>query len=90
MKARLLIDEQLIGCGLLLRSIGYDVVLVSDTGLQKDEDLVEYAIKNSLFVITEDNGMATLCKFRSVPHLHLDVTMKARVIVEELKKMGIN
>ena len=90
MKARLLIDEQLIGCGLLLRSIGFDVVLVSDTGLQKDEDLVEYAVKNSLFVITEDNGMATLCKFRNVPYLHLDVTMKARVIVEELKKMDIN
>lgn len=87
---RLLIDEQLLGCGLLLKSIGYDVVLANETGIQKDEDLVEYAIKNGLFVITEDNGMATLCKFRNVPHLHLDVSMKAKVIVEELKKQNIN
>ena len=84
---KLLIDEQLLGCGLLLKTIGYDVVLTTETGFQKDEDLVEYAIKNGLFVITEDNGMATLCKFRNVPYLHLDVSLKAKVIVEELKKL---
>ena len=89
-KLKLLIDEQLLGCGLLLKSIGYDVVLANETGTQRDEDLVEYAIKKGLFVITEDNGMATLCKFRNVPHLHLDVSMKAKVIVEELKKQNIN
>ncbi|MFQ6074881.1 MAG: DUF5615 family PIN-like protein [Candidatus Bathyarchaeia archaeon] len=89
MGMKLLIDEQLLGCGSLLKSIGYDVVLANETGLQKDEALVEYAIENGLFVITEDNGMATLCKFRDVPHLHLDVSLKARVIVEELKKRGI-
>lgn len=86
---RLLIDEQLLGCGALLRSVGYDVVLANETGLQRDEDLVEYAVKNGLFVVTEDNGMATLCKFRDVPYLHLDVSMKARIIVEELKKRNI-
>ena len=84
---KLLIDAQLLGCGLLLRSIGYDVVLANETEFHKDEDLVEYAIKNELFVITEDNGMATLCKFRGVPHLHFDVSMKAKVLVEELKKL---
>jgi len=79
-KLKLLIDEQLLGCGMLLRSIGFNFVLASETGLQKDEDLVEYAIQNDLVVITEDNGMATLCTFRSVPHFHFDVSTKARVI----------
>jgi predicted nuclease of predicted toxin-antitoxin system len=82
---KLLIDEQLLGCGLLLRSIGYDVILANEIGMQKDEELVDYAIQNDLFVITEDNGMATLCKFRDVPHLHFDVSMKAKIIMEELK-----
>lgn len=82
---KLLIDEQLLGCGILLRSIGYDVILANEIGMQKDEELVDYAIQNDLLVITEDNGMATLCKFRDVPHLHFDVSMKARVIMEELK-----
>ena len=86
MEMKLLIDEQLLGCGVLLRSIGYDVVLSNETGVQKDEDLVEYAIQNDLVVITEDNGMATLCKFRSVPHFHFDVSTKAKVIAEELKR----
>ncbi len=86
---KLLIDEQLLGCGLLLRSIGYDLVLANETGLQKDEELVEYALKNNLFVITEDNGMVTLCKFRNVPYLHFDVSMKAKVIVEELNRINI-
>ena len=90
MTVKLLIDEQLLGCGLLLRSIGYDVVLSNETGVQKDEDLVEYAIKNDLFVITEDNGMATHCKFRDVPYLHLDVSMKAKVLLDELKKLNIS
>lgn len=85
---KLLIDEQLLGCGLLLKSIGYDVVLANETGLKKDEDLVKYAINNELLIITEDKGMATLCKFRGVPHLHLDISIKARLIVEELEKRG--
>jgi predicted nuclease of predicted toxin-antitoxin system len=89
MKMKLLIDEQLLGCGLLLRSIGYDVVLANETGFQKDEELVEHALKNNLFVITEDNGMVTLCRFRNVPHLHFDVSMKAKVIVEELDRLSI-
>lgn len=84
---KLLIDEQLLGCGLLLRSIGYDIVLANETGIQQDKDLVEYAMKKNLFIITEDNGMATQCKFRDVPYLHLDVSMKAKVIIEELKKL---
>ena len=86
---KLLIDEQLIGCGILLRSIGYPLVLANETGIQKDEDLVEYAIQKGLFIVTEDNGMAILCKFRNVPHLHIDVAMKAQMIVDELKKVNI-
>ncbi len=86
---KLLIDEQLLGCGILLRSIGYDVILANETGFQKDKDLVDYAVKNDLFIITEDNGMVTLCKFRNVQHLHFDVSLKAKVIVKELKKLNI-
>ena len=86
---KLLVDEQLLGCGILLRSIGYDVILSNETGFQKDKDLVDYAIKNNLFIITEDNGMVTLCKFRNVPHLHIDVSLKAKIIIEELKKLNI-
>ena len=86
---KLLIDEQLLGCGLLLRSIGYDVLLANETGLQKDPALVEYAKKHHLFVVTEDNGMATLCKFREVPYLHIDVSLKAKMIVRELRQLGI-
>ncbi len=89
MNMKLLIDEQLLGCGILLRSIGYDVILANETGFQKDKDLVDYAIKNNLFIITEDNGMVTLCKFRNVPHLHFDVSLKAKIIIEELKKLNI-
>jgi len=87
MTLKLLVDEQLLGCGILLRSIGYDVVLANETGLQKDKDLVNYALKKDLVIITEDNGMVTLCKFRNVPHLHFDISLKAKVIVEELKKL---
>lgn len=89
LKARLLIDEQLLGCGFMLRSVGYDVVLANETGLQKDEELVDCAMKNKLFVVTEDNGMAALCRFRDVPCLHLDIVMKAKIIVDELKKLNI-
>ncbi len=64
-------------------------MLANETGVQRDTDLVEYAIQNGLFIVTEDKGMASLCKFRNVPHLHLDVSMKARMIVDELKKQNI-
>lgn len=86
---KLLIDEQLLGCGLLLRSIGYDVLLANETGLQKDAALVEHAKINHLFVITEDNGMVTLCKFHEVSCLHIDVSLKAKMIVRELRQLGI-
>jgi predicted nuclease of predicted toxin-antitoxin system len=85
----LLIDEQLLGCGVLLKAIGYPVVLANETGLQRDTELVEYALQNDLFIVTEDNGMASLCKFRNVPHLHLDVSLKAKMIVDELQKQNI-
>ena len=86
---KLLIDEQLLGCGVLLKAIGYPVVLANETGLQRDTELVEYALQNDLFIVTEDNGMASLCKFRNVPHLHLDVSLKAKMIVDELQKQNI-
>jgi len=89
MKTRLLLDEQLLGCGVMLKSIGYEVVLANETGVQRDEDLAEYAIQNHCFVITEDNGMAAICKFRNVPYVHLDIVTKAKLIVEELKKQGV-
>jgi predicted nuclease of predicted toxin-antitoxin system len=86
---KLLIDEQLLGCGVLLKAIGYPVVLANETGLQRDTELVEYALQNDLFIVTEDNGMASLCKFRNVPHLHLDVSLKAKMIVDEFQKQNI-
>lgn len=89
MRMKLLIDEQLRGCGVLLKSVGYDLMLANETGLQRDEELVDYAVKNNLLVVTEDNGMAAQCKFRNVPHFHLDVTVKARIILEELKKQDV-
>jgi len=73
----------------LLKAIGYPVVLANETGLQRDTELVEYALQNDLFIVTEDNGMASLCKFRNVPHLHLDVSLKAKMIVDELQKQNI-
>ena len=60
MRVKILIDEQLSGCGLLLRTIGYDVVLSNELGLQRDEELIEYAVKNDMLMVTEDNGMATV------------------------------
>lgn len=74
---------------MLLKAIGYPVVLANETGLQRDTELVEYALQNDLFIVTEDNGMASLCKFRNVPHLHLDVSLKAKMIVDELQKQNI-
>jgi predicted nuclease of predicted toxin-antitoxin system len=90
MELKLLIDEQLLGCGVLLKSIGYQVVLANETGVQLDTDLIEYAIQNGLFIVTEDKGMASLCKFRNVPHLHIDVSMKAKMIVDQLKRKASN
>ncbi len=66
------------------------MILANETGFQKDKDLVGYALKNGLLIITEDKGMATLCKFRNVQHLHFDISMKAKVIDEELKKLNIS
>ncbi len=45
---KLLIDEQLLGCGLLLRSIGYDVLLANETGLQKDPALTLLIMQKSI------------------------------------------
>lgn len=83
---KLLVDEQLAGCAMLLRTKGWDVLTAQELLEHRDEDLVEYALKNECFVITEDKDMADICKFREVPYLHLDVVMKARIIDEELRR----
>lgn len=50
---KLFVGEQLLECGLLLRSIGYNAVLVNETGFQKDKVLIDYAVK--LYLLKEES-----------------------------------
>jgi predicted nuclease of predicted toxin-antitoxin system len=53
---KLLLDEMYAGLKEYLEALGYQVLTAQESGLQgaKDRDIVEYAVKHSLILVTQD------------------------------------
>jgi uncharacterized protein with PIN domain len=64
---RVLVDEQLEGMVILLRSAGFEIVSVKDTYPgEADEKLVLIAQKEGLVFVTEDTRAADVARFHNV------------------------
>jgi predicted nuclease of predicted toxin-antitoxin system len=86
---KVLLDEMYTGLKEYLQTLGWDVLTVEDVDMKgaKDKQIVEYAAKNSLPLVTADEKNADLAQLRGVPYILVSKIMLAKIIDEELRKL---
>ena len=86
---KILLDEMYTGLKEYLQTLGWDVLTVEDVGLKsaKDEQIAEYAARNSLLLVTADERNADLAKLQGVPCVLVSKMMLTKIIDAELKKI---
>jgi predicted nuclease of predicted toxin-antitoxin system len=87
-KVKLLLDEMYTGFKEYLESMGWEVLTVEEVGLRgaKDSEVVDYAKRKGLVVVTQDQRTAELAQLRGVECVHISNLMVAKLIDAELRK----
>jgi len=88
LRVKLLLDEMYTGLKEYLQALGWDVVTVHDANLAgaSDRKIVEYAERNGLLLVTQDEKHADLASLRHVPCVLISKTMLTKMIDAELRK----
>ena len=71
-----------------LQTLGWEVLTVQDAKLTgaSDKKIAEYAAKNQLLLVTQDEKHADLASLRGVPCLLISKVMLTKMIDSELRK----
>jgi len=71
-----------------LQALGWEVLTVQDVNLTGAEDkkIVEYAEKNRLLLVTQDEKHADLASLRGVPCVLISKVMLTKMIDAELRR----
>ena len=85
---KLLLDEMYTGLKEYLQTMDWDVITVHDAKLAgaSDRKVVDYAEKNGLLLVTQDEKHADLATLRHVPCVLISKLMLTRMIDAELRK----
>ncbi|MEM2995462.1 MAG: DUF5615 family PIN-like protein [Candidatus Bathyarchaeia archaeon] len=85
---KILLDEMYAGLKEYFETFGWEVLTVQEVGLQgaKDKDIVEYAKKNNLLLITQDQKPAELAELLGVKYVLISNAMIAKITHEKIKE----
>jgi len=85
---KLLLDEMYAGLKEYFETLGYEVVTAQEAGLKsaKDRDIVEYARKLSLILVTQDQKPAELAELLGVKFVLISSAMIAKVADAKIKE----
>jgi len=85
---RVLLDEMFAGLKEYLQVLGWDVLTVQEAGLQgaKDREVVEYAGKNELLLLTQDSKPAELAELLGVKYILISNALIAKVADEKIRE----
>lgn len=85
---KLLLDEMYTGLKEYLQTLGWNVLTVQDVKLKgaSDKKILEYAEKNSMVLVTQDEKHADLAGLKHVPCVLISKVMLTKMIDSELKK----
>lgn len=85
---KLLLDEMYAGLNEYFETLGWQVVTAQDVGLQgaRDKDIVEYAKRNNLLIVTQDQKPADLADLMGVKHVLISSAMIAKIADEKIKE----
>lgn len=84
---KLLLDEMYSGLREYFETLGYQVQTAQEAGLKaaKDREIVEYANKNSLILVTQDQKPAELAELLGVKCIFISNLMIAKLVDEKIK-----
>ncbi len=85
---QLLLDEMYAGLKEYFETLGYDVQTVQEAGLKgaKDRDVVEYAGRNNMLLVTQDAKPAELAQLTNVKFILISSAMIAKVVDATIKE----
>ena len=85
---KLLLDEMYAGLKEYFETLGYAVFTAQEAGLKaaKDKDIVEYAGKHGLILVTQDQKPAELADLTGVKYILTSNAMIAKIAVAKIKE----
>ena len=85
---KLLLDEMYAGLKEYFETLGYEVLTAQEAGLKgaKDREVVEYAGKNRLILVTQDQKPAELANLKGVKCVLISNAMIAKVADAKIKE----
>jgi predicted nuclease of predicted toxin-antitoxin system len=84
---KILLDEMYAGLKEYFETLGYQVLTVQEAGLKsaKDRDIVEFAGKHDLLLVTQDQKPAELAELMGVKCIFISNLMIAKLVDEKIK-----
>jgi len=84
---KLLLDEMYAGLKEYFEALGYEVLTAQEAGLKsaKDKDVVEYAGKHGLILVTQDQKPAELAELTGVKYVMISNAKIAKIADAEIK-----
>ncbi|MEM2029268.1 MAG: DUF5615 family PIN-like protein [Candidatus Bathyarchaeia archaeon] len=85
---RILLDEMYSGLKEYFELLGWEVLTVSDAGLQgaKDKDIILYAKKNDLILVTQDQKIADMAEVMQAKYVLVSSGLIAKVVDEKIRE----
>ena len=83
----LLLDEMYAGLREYFETLGYEVVTAQEAGLRgtKDRDVVDYAKRNGLLLVTQDQKSADLAELMGVRCVMISNALIAKIADEKIR-----
>ncbi len=88
---KLLLDEMYAGLKEYFETLGYQVKTAQEAGLKgaKDRDIVEYANKEGLLLVTQDQKPAELAELLGVRCVFISNLMIAKLVDQQIKHLNL-
>ena len=85
---RILLDEMYAGLREYFEILGWNVITVQEAGLQgaKDRAVVEYAVKNNLLLVTQDQKPAELANLKGAKYVLISSAMIAKIADQRIRE----
>jgi len=85
---KLLLDEMYAGLKEYFETLGYEVLTAQEAGLKaaKDKDIVEYAGKHGLILVTQDQKPAELAELTGAKYVLISNALIAKIADEKIKE----
>ena len=85
---KILLDEMYTGLKEYFEALGYEVLTAQEAGLKgaKDKEVVLYACKNSLLLVTQDPKPAELAEITGVRFILVSFAMIVKVADEKIRE----